>query len=282
MTSTDSIAKAETLRRLHVPGKPLVLFNAWDPGSAKIVAAEGFPAIATTSAGIAFALGLADGQRVSGERMLAACGEIAVAVSVPVTADLEAGYGTAPADVAHTVRRAIALGIVGANIEDSAPTAALGHAVLDFELSVARIRAARVAAEATGVPFVLNARTDAFFGAQDKEAAFEEAVKRANAYLTAGAVSAFVPFVLDPATIGRLVKAIHGPVNVLCLAGMTVPMLAALGVARVSFGGTPMRAAFGFLRQAAREVLAAGTQDFARAAIPHAELNRFFESAKGV
>lgn len=277
MTRTELIAKAETLRRLHIPGKPVVLFNAWDAGSAKIVAAEGFPAVATTSAGIAFALGLPDGQRVSGERMLSACAEIAAAVRVPVTADLEAGYGTSPAEVAHTIRRAIAGGIAGANIEDSTPTATLGHALLDFDLSVARITAGRIAAEETGVPFVLNARTDAFFGAKDLAAAFAEAVRRANAYLKAGAVSAFVPFVLDPAIIGRLVKAIHGPVNVLCLPGLTVPQLAGLGVARVSFGGTPMRAALGFLRQAAREVFSAGTQDFAKSAIPHAELNKFFQ-----
>ncbi len=273
MTLAALTAKAEALRALHVPGRPLVLLNAWDAGSARLIAAEGFPAIATTSAGIAFAAGLPDGEVMAREAMLAAVRAIAAAVPVPVTADMEAGYGLAPEAVAETITATIAAGAVGANIEDSAPE---GRGLIDFDLALARIAAAVGAAEAAGVPFVLNARTDAFYGAKDPEAAFAEAVRRANAYLRAGAACAFVPFTGDPAMIGRLVRAIAGPVNVICVGALTVPQLAGLGIARVSFGGTLTRAALGLVRAAAREVRATGTQDFARIAIPHPELNAVF------
>jgi 2-methylisocitrate lyase-like PEP mutase family enzyme len=276
MDRASLIRKAEALRALHVPGRPLVLLNAWDEGSAKLVAAEGFPAIATTSAGIAFKLGKPDGEVIGRDAMLANVAAIAAAVSVPVTADMEAGYGRAPEAVADTVTRTLAAGAVGANIEDSAPTAAHGHALLPFDLAVARIKAGVAAATAAGVPFVLNARTDAFFGAKDLEAAFAEAVRRANAYLAAGAASAFVPFTADSATIGRLAKAISGPLNVICGGALSVPALAALGVARVSFGGALTRAAYGLVRAAAREVQAAGTHGWSAGAMTQGELNTLF------
>jgi 2-methylisocitrate lyase-like PEP mutase family enzyme len=274
------IEKAEALRALHVPGKPIVLFNAWDPGTAKLIAAEGFPAVATTSAGIAFSRGYPDGQVISRDEMLEAIRGIASAVEVPVTADIEAGYGTSSDAVARAVGLTLEAGAVGANLEDSAPTADRAHALVDFALAIERVAAARRASDQLGIPFVLNARTDAFFGVKDQEAAFTEAVRRGNAYLEAGARSVFVPFVVDAKIIARLAKAISGPLNVLIGPGATIGELAELGVARVSFGSTPTRAAFGFLRQAAREVREKGTQEFAGVAIPHPELNAFFAPKK--
>jgi 2-methylisocitrate lyase-like PEP mutase family enzyme len=276
MNRAELTRKAEALRALHKPGAPLVLLNAWDAGSAKLVASEGFPAVATTSAGIAFKLGQPDGEVIGRDAMLANVAEVAAAVSVPVTADMEAGYGREPGAVAETVRRTIAAGCVGANIEDSAPTAAHGHALLPFDLAVQRVAAAVAAAKEAGVPFVLNARTDAFFGAKDIDAAFAEAVRRANAYLAAGAASAFVPFTADLATIGRLAKAIAGPLNVICGGALSVPALAAAGVARVSFGGALTRAAYGLVRAAAREVKAAGTHAWSAGAMTQGELNALF------
>ena len=280
MDKNRLVKQAETLRALHVPGAPIVLFNAWDPGSARIIAAEGFPAIATTSAGIAFSLGYPDGQVITRDEMLAAVRCITAAVDLPVTADMEAGYGASPEHVALAVRLALEAGAVGANIEDSMPVDH-GHGLFDLDLAVKRVAAARRAAEELGIPFVLNARTDAFSGAKDAETAFTEAVRRASAYLDAGATSAFVPFVVDAKLIARLVKAIRGPLNVLIGPGQTIAELAALGVARVSFGSTSTRAVLGFLRQAAREVRGQGTQEFARLAIPHPELNRFLAARPG-
>lgn len=258
-------------------GLPIVLPNVWDAGTAKIVAGEGYKALATTSAGIAFAQGLPDGEMISADAMLDACARIAAAVDLPVTADLEAGYGKSPADVAHTIRRAIDMGIVGANIEDS--MAEKNYALHDFDYAIARLKAARHAAEATGVPFALNGRTDAYWGKKpDDAAAFAEAVKRGNAYLKAGATSAFVPFIGDAGVIERLVKAIDGPINVIAGPGMvSIKELARIGVARISTGGTLTRMALGMVRQAARELLTTGTYEFAKPAIGHMELNKYFK-----
>lgn len=259
-------------------GLPIVLPNVWDAGTAKIVAGEGYKALATTSAGVAFAQGLPDGELISADVMLDAVGKIAAAVDLPVTADLEAGYGKSPADVAHTIRRAIEAGIVGANIEDS--IAEQNYALHDFEYAIARLKAARHAAEATGIPFALNGRTDAYWGKKpDDAAAFAEAVKRGNAFLKAGATSAFVPFISDPGVIGRLAKAIDGPMNIIAGPGMPpIKELARLGVARISTGGTVTRASMALVRQAARELLTTGTYEFAKSAIPHMELNKYFKS----
>src|SRR5437868_12877144 len=151
-------AKAALLRQLHMKGPMLVLPNAWDAGSARIFVEAGFPALATTSAGIAFSLGYPDGERISRDEMLAAVSRITRRISVPITADMEAGYGQTPAAVAETVRRVIDAGAVGMNLEDRMEEKDL----IDFSLAVERVRAARRAADATGVRLVLNARTDAF------------------------------------------------------------------------------------------------------------------------
>ncbi len=204
------VAKADALRQLHTAGPLLVLPNAWDAASARIFERAGFPALATTSAGIAYAQGYADGERISRAEMLAVVARIAARVALPVTADMEAGYGRAPEAVAETVRGVIAAGAVGMNLEDSREED--GGALLDFPLAVERVRAARAAAGAAGVAIVLNARTDAFHAGGPGIA---EAVRRGNAFREAGADSVFVPFVADRDTIGRLVKEIAAPLNVL-------------------------------------------------------------------
>jgi 2-methylisocitrate lyase-like PEP mutase family enzyme len=266
------VEKAERLRALHVPGRPLVLPNAWDAGSAKIIAAEGFPAIATTSAGVAFSYGVPDGEAISRADMLHACRRMAAAVSVPVTADVEAGYGNEPKAVGYTVMELLGAGVVGGNFEDS--TDASGGALFDLDLATARIAAGRKAADDAGVPFVINGRTDALIRIKDKEAAFAEAVKRLNAYRKAGADCLFAPFTADPGVIGRLVKAVDGPLNIILQPTITVAEMAKLGVARISLGGHLSRAAFAVARRAARELKEHGTAQFAKEGMDYGELQK--------
>ena len=267
--SRELVAKAEKLKELIDAPELLVLANVWDAGSARIVAQAGFPAIATSSAGIAWSMGYADGENISRDEMLAVVARIAAAAELPVTADMEAGYGAAPEAVAETVRAALRAGVVGANIEDSkAGTAEL----LEFGLSVDRIRAGRVAAEDAEVPFVINARTDGFHGGVDDP--FAETVRRANAYLEAGAGCVFVPFVRDAATIARLVDAVDGPVNILAGAlSPTLPELQEMGVARVSIGGLFSLMAYARVRDACRELGEKGGYGWAKDVILHPEMN---------
>ncbi|HTY69715.1 MAG TPA: isocitrate lyase/phosphoenolpyruvate mutase family protein [Alphaproteobacteria bacterium] len=270
--------KAETLRQLHHGPDILVLPNAWDIASARIVEEAGYPAIATTSAGVAFALGYPDGEKISRDEMLDAVSRIARRMRVPVTADLEAGYGPEPGDTEETIRRAIEGGVVGANIEDG--THRREQPLCSMNLAVARIHAARRAAEAAGIPFVINARTDSYLAArifnQPQDAkSFEETVHRGRAYLEAGADCIFIPGLADPDTIGRLVAAINGPINILAGPGSpSVPELKALGVARVSVGGAIMRATLGLVQRAAAELRSGGTFGFADGAVTQAEMNQ--------
>jgi len=273
----DLVAKANALRRFHTAGPLLVLPNAWDAASARVFVEAGFPALATTSAGVAFSLGYADGERISRAEMLAAVARITARVAVPVTADLEAGYGAAPEAVAETARGAIAAGAVGMNLEDAREED--GGALLDFALAVARVRGARDAADGAGVPLVLNARTDAFHpGALAPDRQLAEAVRRGNAFRDAGADCVFVPFVGDSDTIERLVKEIAAPLNI--LGGPNAPTLReleALGVRRVTFGSAPMRATLGLVRRMAREWKEKGTYGTLEAyGIPFAELQQLF------
>ena len=243
--------KAELFRALHRGPDVLVLPNAWDVASARAFARiEGCRAIATTSGGVAAALGYPDGERIPAREMLAAVERIARAVDLPVTADLEAGYGNAAA----TARAAIAAGAVGMNLEDGAGP------VRDH---VVRVREARAAADEAGVPLVLNARVDVYLrGTHD----LDDAIERSNAYLRAGADCAFVIGVTDAATIARLVHAVDGPLNVLAREE-TPPIheLARLGVRRVSVGSGLFRAGLAAAEAGAHELLERGTYSFAAA-----------------
>lgn len=272
MDTASLIKKAETLQALIDAPETLVLPNVWDVASARIVADAGYPVIATSSAGIAWCLGYPDGEIISRDDMLFMVRRIAASVDLPVTADMEAGYGEAPEAVAETVTATLDAGAVGANIEDSAAQAK-GHPLLDFELSVDRIRAAREAADAAGVPFVINARTDGFFAGLTEDA-FAETVKRATAYLNAGAGCVFVPFVRDGDMIARLVKAIDGPVNILAGApSPPLPKMQEMGVARISVGGLFSLMTYTHLRNACRELSDTGTYGWAKDVILHPEMN---------
>jgi 2-methylisocitrate lyase-like PEP mutase family enzyme len=252
-------AKAEALLALHTGGRILVLVNAWDVASARIVEAAGAPAVATTSAGVANALGYADGQQIPRGVMIEAVARIARAVAVPVTADVEAGYGPAPQDAAETAHQVLAAGAVGLNIEDATGDAT--NPLFPVVQQVARIRAMREAAAAEDVALVINARTDVFLAAVgEPETRFDEAVRRANAYREAGADCLFVPAVTEANAIAALVSAINGPLNI--LAGPGAPPVAdlqRLGVARVSTGSAFMRACFAKARDVSRDILTAGS-----------------------
>lgn len=271
-------AKADTLRALHVPGRPLLLLNAWDAASAVVVARAGAPAIATTSAGAANALGHADGQRLTRNEMLAAVAVIAAAVDLPVTADMEAGYGNEPEDAAATAAGVVAVGAVGLNLEDTCDDC--GEPLLPIERFVAKIAAVRVVGTETGVPLVLNARTDVFLGAiGDPATRLGRAVERGRAYLDAGADCIFVPGVADPSQIAALVDGIGGPISVLAGPGSpTIAELAALGVARISVGSGPYRAALALARRIADEAYGAGTLEAMVAGqVSFAETQALFE-----
>jgi len=269
--------KASAFAERHRGPGIIVLPNAWDPGTAIVLADAGFPFVATTSAGIAFAQGLPDGQRLSRSRMLDLAGQIAGAVDVPVSADLEAGYGARPDDVAATVTGAVAAGVVGCNIEDS--TGDRDHPLYELEAAVDRIRAGAEAAGASGIPFVLNARVDPYLvGLGTPAENLAESVRRGNAYREAGAGCVYVPGVYDRDTISVLAREIDGPLNVLGARGgassaLSVAELEALGVRRVSIGGSLAVAALALVRRAAAELREHGTFGYSGAAMSNAEAN---------
>jgi len=269
--------KARAFADAHAGPGIVVLPNAWDPGTAVVLEEAGFPFVATTSAGMAFAQGLPDG-RMDRSEMLELVGRIVAAVEVPVSADLEGGYGRSPEDVALTVGGALAAGAVGCNIEDG--TRDRDHPLLDLNLAVERIRAGAEVIRTSGVPFVLNARIDAYLvGLGTPEERFAESVRRANAYREAGAGSVFVIGVADADAIGRLAREIDGPLNVLGGWGegdsaLTVSELAALGVRRVSVGGSLTLASLTLVRRAAEELRERGTFGYKRDAMSGGEVNR--------
>jgi 2-methylisocitrate lyase-like PEP mutase family enzyme len=270
--------KAEAFRKMHQGPDVLVLPNAWDAASARIIEDAGFQAIATTSAGIAASLGYPDGERVSRQEMADVVKRIVRAVSTPVTADMEGGYGSTEEAAAATARAVIETGAIGFNFEDANDDPA--RPLLDAELHASRVRAARQAADSLGVPLVINARTDVYLkSVGDPASRLDEAIRRGNLYLASGADCIFVPGGFDPATIGTLCREIGGPVNILALKGIPgIKELGRLGVRRVSVGSGMMRAAMTLVRRAATELLQTGTYSaFAEGAISHAEMNKLLD-----
>jgi 2-methylisocitrate lyase-like PEP mutase family enzyme len=274
MVIADQKSKAEALRRMHTHGHVLVLPNVWDLASARIIEDAGFPAIATTSAGIAFAHGYPDGEKIPPEQMFQAITRIAGAVNVPVTADVEAGYGSKPEAAAQTARCVIEAGAVGMNFEDAKGDP--DHPLFDLSLQLARIHAVRERCEHLDVPLVLNARTDVYLlQVGDPAKRYDEALRRLSAYRDAGADCVFLPGVRDVETIARIVLDLRCPVNILAGPGSpSIPELAALGVRRVSLGSGPMRASMGVLRRLSRELKTSGTYSQTEDAPSHAELNK--------
>ncbi|MEV7725579.1 isocitrate lyase/phosphoenolpyruvate mutase family protein [Streptomyces sp. NPDC087917] len=262
----DLAARATAFAGLHTPAAPLALANAWDVASARLVEAAGAAAVATTSAGVAWSLGAPDGDALSRDRALDLIARVASAVSVPVTADIEGGFGVDAAAVGETVAGVLAAGAVGVNIEDG-NRAPAEHAE--------RLAAARAAADAAGVPLYINARVDTYlFGLGAPETRLDETLRRAAAYLAAGASGVFVPGVLDPAVLTELAKGVDAPLNV--LVGPSAPSvseLGALGVARVSLGAWVAEAAYALVRRATEELLADGTYGALAHSLPYGEVN---------
>ncbi len=252
--------KAEDFRALHQGRAILVLPNAWDAATARLFERAGFPAVATTSAGVAAALGYPDGGVVPPNEMIQAVARIARAVQVPVSADIEYGYGSTPDALADVVLRVIAAGAVGVNIEDYVPGASHLEPVT---VQADKIRKVVRAASLAGVRVVVNARTDVFLrNVVEPSGRLDVALERGNAYRQAGADCVFVPGVIDAPTIQALVSGIAGPINVLAVNGSPpVAELERLGVARVSVGSGPMRAALALVRTVALELKTRGTYD---------------------
>lgn len=276
MSTDEQKSKAMAFRRMH-RGKILVLPNAWDVASARVFEEAGFGAIATTSAGVAFSLGYPDGQKISREEMLARVGRIARAVKVPVTADVEAGYGPRPEDAARTASEVVAAGAVGMNLEDATGDGA--RPVYELPLQLERIQAVREAALKTGVLLVLNARTDIYLAkVGEPPTRYDEAVRRLVAYRDAGADCVFLPGVTDAPTIERVVRDVKCPVNILAGPGSPpVPELEKLGVARVSLGSGAMRATLGLVRRIAEELRSAGTYTTLEGGMAYGDVNRMLE-----
>jgi 2-methylisocitrate lyase-like PEP mutase family enzyme len=274
--SEQQIHKANQFRELHTAGKIFVMPNAWNAGSACLLEEAGFNAIGTTSAGMAFGMGVPDyeGAMSRDEAMAETC-RITSAVSIPVSIDGENGYGHEPEIVAESIREFAVTGAVGGSIEDYSGNQQRG--LYDRALATERIQAARAAADELDFAFTLTARAECYLvGHPDP---FSESVIRANAYREAGANCLFVPGVRDVGTIAKLVKEIDGPLNVVMgLMGepISVRELEDAGVTRVSVGGSLARAALGLLRRSAEEIMQQGTFEYARHQIPDGELCDLF------
>ena len=266
--------KAVAFKALHERDRAFIIPNPWDAGTARLLARVGFEALATTSAGYAFSLGVKDGA-VGRHRMLAHVREIVAATDLPVSADLESGFGDAPETVAETIRLAAAAGLVGASIEDI--TTVGGNRLYERELAADRIRAAAETARRLAFPFMLTARCENYLiGNPD----LGDTIKRLQAYRDAGADVLYAPGLTQAGDISTLVRSLDRPVNVvvgLSGAPMSVSKLSSLGVKRISLGSTLARAALGEFLRAAEEMIGHGTFEFAKRAVPYATLNAMFD-----
>ena len=268
--------KCSLFRALHVPGKPLVMPNPWDAGSARILAALGFKALATTSAGLAFSLGKRDGTGdVTREEALENARNIVDAVGVPISADLENLYADDPDAAAETIPIAAATGLAGCSIEDA--TGNSKSPIYDMKLAVARVKAAVEAARALPVDFTLTARAENYLhGRKD----LADTIARLKAFEDAGADVLYAPGLADIKDIEAVVRAVKKPVNVIVSTGnrhLTVAMLASAGVARISIGGALARAALGSFIAGAREIQSAGTFGYGATAASSDEIESLLQ-----
>jgi 2-methylisocitrate lyase-like PEP mutase family enzyme len=278
MASTSQAEKALRFRALHGPGKILVLPNAWDVPSARVFEELGFPAVATTSAGLMVSRGYPDGERIGRQELLSAIARIAGAISLPLSADIVAGFGKSIEDVMETVRGVVDAGAIGVNLED------FDHetkSLYPLERQTELVRKVRATAASTGIPLVVNARTDAlryFLG--DPESKMNETIRRCKAFRDAGADCVYPMGLVDAGAISRFVAALEDfPINVMVRKGLpTVSELSRLGVRRVSFGPAAIYSLMGYLKRAAKEVLEHGTYGvLLDGAITFDELNRLAE-----
>lgn len=249
-------SKTKIFSALHVKSDPVILYNIWDPGSARAVAGAGAKALATGSAPVAMAHGFADGQKIPLEMMLDNLARIVGAVDLPVTSDIEGGYGVTPAEVADTAARTIRAGAVGFNFEDQVVG---GEGLYDVEAQSARISAAREAVDAVTSDVFINARTDIFLKAKPDthtEAMLDDALARAHAYAAAGASGFFAPGLADETMIARLCADCPLPVNIIALPHVPAPArLAELGAARISYGPVPFKKMTAWLEEQARAAI---------------------------
>lgn len=275
INTAEQVRMAEEFRRLHTRRPVLLLPNAWDGMSARLFVAAGFAAVATTSGGVAWALGWPDGEVAPWPEVVAATARIVRAARVPVTADIEAGYGATPQEIAAHVGDIIATGAVGLNLEDGLHTP---QRIRTTEDAAARIRAAREAARAAGVPIVINARTDLYYlQLGDAASRFAETVARAKAYLAAGADCIYPFGVRDPETIAALAAAVPAPINVTGRAGMPdAAALEALGVSRITIAGAPTLVAMSAIRTLADELYATRRFDGLAAPLKHPDAQALF------
>jgi len=266
---------ADAFRRLHERPGAFVIPNPWDVGSARILAAQGFEALATTSAGMAFALGMPEGT-VAPEQVLAHCRQIVGATALPVSADLEKGFGDSPESAAETIRAAAGTGLAGGSLEDH--TGRPDEPIYAFDLAVERIAAAAEAARAVEGGFVLTARCENYlWGRRD----LDETIRRLQAFEAAGADVLYAPGLPDLAAIRTVCEAVTRPVNVVMgLPGATfsVTELAGAGVKRISVGASLARLAYGVFIEAARGIRDEGSFDYARDAMGFAEIQSHFDA----
>ena len=252
--------KARDFRELHHGKRILILPNAWDVPSARVFEKEGFPAVATSSAGLMVSLGYPDGEVIDRDEFVSAIRRVGRVLSVPFSVDIVAGFGRTTKEVLITVKAILKAGGVGINIEDFAHATKKLYPV---ERQVENVKGIRKLGDTLGIPLVINSRTDALrFGAGDGEAKFAEAVRRGLAYRDAGADCVYPMGLTDPVSIGRFVKALDFPVNVMVRKDLpSVSELETLGVARLSFGPSASYAAMGLLKRASKEVLEKGTYE---------------------
>jgi 2-methylisocitrate lyase-like PEP mutase family enzyme len=246
--------KAKRFAELHVKGKPLLLYNAWDAGSAKAILAAGAKAIATSSWSVAEAQGYRDGEAIPVELAQQIAGRIAATIEAPITVDFEGGYSEDDGELADNISRLLDTGVIGINFEDRVVK---GSGLYSVDRQARRIAAVRKAAERKGVDLFINARTDVFFEhGKDAARAVGEALDRAKAYAAVGASGFFVPGLVDDALIGRICEGVSLPVNIMVMDGVpSNARLAELGVARISYGPLPYIRAMKALEQEARTTL---------------------------
>ncbi len=273
---TTQADKAQTFQDLHYRDHAFIIPNPWDIGTARILAHLGYEALATTSAGYAFSIGVRD-KAVGRDRMLAHVADIVAATDLPVSADLENGFGDDPATVAETFRRAAATGLAGGSIEDST-----GHRqapIYDFDLAVERVKAAAEVVHALPFPFMLTARAENYLVGRPDLA---DTIKRLQAYQDAGADVLYAPGLRTKADIAAVVSAVDRPVNVIMgLQGVEITLaeLSELGVKRVSVGSALARVALGPFLRAAQEMRDSGTFSFAAEPVTSRELNNLFDAS---
>ncbi|HEX9341343.1 MAG TPA: isocitrate lyase/phosphoenolpyruvate mutase family protein [Thermoplasmata archaeon] len=274
---TGQSEKAEAFRKLH-RGKILILPNAWDVASARLFEDAGFPAVATSSAGMMVSLGYPDGERIDRKQFISAIRRIAKALSVPLSADVVSGFGRTPREVAGVVKDVIEAGAIGINIEDSKHES---KRLIPLASQVRRLEALRQLRDSLDIPFVINARTDAVLyapgSAQDR---LDEAIRRGIAYRDVGVDCVYPMGLTDAAAIRAFVRGLEFPVNVMVRKGLpSVRELERLGVARISLGPSASYAAMGLLKRASAELLQRGTYTtLLDGAITYDELNRLAAS----